>query len=212
MLAVIIGIGSTIFGQFTSGFNNPPTISDALTLILAALSLLGLTIFGPGIANGLIAGGPQLGWAPLSATCGRRDRCGWHCGDGRWFCGRWRGDRRHGSGGRHGGWRRDSRLSRGWRGWRRSGGGIGSADPLRRAASSLKESFASGERAVMRGGGTAPAGGGAGSSGTSDSPPAWAQRMKRSQTINRGVTAADHAIRSGDRPSGGSQVDLSEGE
>jgi type IV secretion system protein TrbL len=26
------------------------------------------------------------------------------------------------------------------------------------------------------------------------------------------VTAADHAIRSGDRPSGGSQVDLSEGE
>jgi type IV secretion system protein TrbL len=60
VLAVIVGIGSTIFGQFTSGFNNPPTISDALTLILAALSLLGLSIFGPGIANGLISGGPQL--------------------------------------------------------------------------------------------------------------------------------------------------------
>jgi P-type conjugative transfer protein TrbL len=27
VLAVIIGIGSTIFGQFTSGFNNPPTIA-----------------------------------------------------------------------------------------------------------------------------------------------------------------------------------------
>jgi type IV secretion system protein TrbL len=37
VLAVIVGIGSTIFGQFTSGFNNPPTIDDALTLILAAL-------------------------------------------------------------------------------------------------------------------------------------------------------------------------------
>ena len=61
VLAVIVGIGSTIFGQFTSILNNPPTISDALTLILAALSMLGLTIFGPGIANGLIAGGPQLG-------------------------------------------------------------------------------------------------------------------------------------------------------
>ncbi|MGA7674885.1 MAG: P-type conjugative transfer protein TrbL, partial [Rhizomicrobium sp.] len=61
VLAVIVGIGSTIFGQFTSGFNNPPTINDALTLILASLSLLGLSIFGPGIANGLIAGGPQLG-------------------------------------------------------------------------------------------------------------------------------------------------------
>ena len=61
VLAVIVGIGSTIFGQFTNRFNHPPTISDALTLILAPLSLLGLTIFGPGIANGLIAGGPQLG-------------------------------------------------------------------------------------------------------------------------------------------------------
>ena len=61
VLAVIVGIGSTIFGQFTSALNNPPTINDALTLILAALSMLGLTIFGPGIANGLIAGGPQLG-------------------------------------------------------------------------------------------------------------------------------------------------------
>ena len=61
VLAVIVGIGTTIFGQFTSVLNNPPTITDALTLILAALSMLGLTIFGPGIANGLIAGGPQLG-------------------------------------------------------------------------------------------------------------------------------------------------------
>src|SRR5271157_2196461 len=60
-LAVIVGIGSTIFGQFTTALNNPPTISDALTLILAALTLLGLSIFGPAIANGLIAGGPQLG-------------------------------------------------------------------------------------------------------------------------------------------------------
>jgi type IV secretion system protein TrbL len=88
--------------------------------------------------------------------------------------------------------------------------------PLRRAAASLKESFASGERAVMRGGapqsGADRAGASASSGGGADGSPAWAQRMKRSQTINRGVTAADHAIRSGDRPSGGSQVDLSEGE
>jgi type IV secretion system protein TrbL len=30
---------------------NPPTIGDALTVILAALSLLGLSIFGSAIAN-----------------------------------------------------------------------------------------------------------------------------------------------------------------
>ena len=79
MLAVIVGIGSTIFGQFAGGFNNPPTIDDALTLILAALALLGLSIFGPGIANGLIAGGPQLGAGAavgtgLAAPAWRRGR------------------------------------------------------------------------------------------------------------------------------------------
>jgi type IV secretion system protein TrbL len=83
--------------------------------------------------------------------------------------------------------------------------------PLRRAAASLQESFASGERAVMRGGARSASSAG-GASAASDGPPAWAQRMKRGQTINRGVTAADHAIRSGDRPSGGHQVDLSDGE
>jgi len=43
-------------------------------------------------------------------------------------------------------------------------------------------------------------------------PPAWAQRMKRNQTVSQGISAADHAIRSGDRPIGSSGVDLSEGE
>ena len=62
VLAVIVGIGSTLFSQFTAGFGgNQPTIEDAMSLVLAALSLLGLGIFGPGIANGIVSGGPQLG-------------------------------------------------------------------------------------------------------------------------------------------------------
>jgi type IV secretion system protein TrbL len=62
MLAVIVGIGSTLFSQFTAGFGgNQPTIEDAMAMVLAALSLLGLGIFGPGIANGIVSGGPQLG-------------------------------------------------------------------------------------------------------------------------------------------------------
>ncbi|SDD06118.1 type IV secretion system protein TrbL [Bradyrhizobium brasilense] len=62
VLAVIIGIGSTLFSEFTSSFGgNTPSIDDAMAIVLAALSLLGLGIFGPGIANGLISGGPQLG-------------------------------------------------------------------------------------------------------------------------------------------------------
>ncbi len=48
VLAVIIGIGTSFFSKFTQGFGgNQPTIQDALSLVLAALSLLGLGIFGP---------------------------------------------------------------------------------------------------------------------------------------------------------------------
>src|SRR5260370_357091 len=39
----------------------PQTMSDAGPLCLASLARRGLSIFGGGIANGLIAGGPQLG-------------------------------------------------------------------------------------------------------------------------------------------------------
>ena len=43
-------------------------------------------------------------------------------------------------------------------------------------------------------------------------PPAWARRMQRNQSISRGASAAHQAIRSGDHPSSGSGIDLSEGE
>jgi type IV secretion system protein TrbL len=67
VLAVIVGIGTTLFSQFTQGFGgNQPTLDDAMALVLAALALLGLGIFGPGIATGLAAGAPQLG--PVAAV------------------------------------------------------------------------------------------------------------------------------------------------
>lgn len=69
VLAVVIGIGSTLFSQFTSGFGGQtPTIDDAMAVVLAALSLLGLGIFGPGIASGLVSGGPQLGVGAAAGT------------------------------------------------------------------------------------------------------------------------------------------------
>lgn len=62
VLAVIVGIGSTLFSSFFQDFGGAePTIGDAMSIVLAALTLLGLGIFGPGIANGLVSGGPQLG-------------------------------------------------------------------------------------------------------------------------------------------------------
>ncbi|NIJ34962.1 P-type conjugative transfer protein TrbL [Sphingomonas oligoaromativorans] len=62
VLAVIVGIGSGFFTQFTTAVHGQqPDIAQAMTLVLASLSLLGLGIFGPGIASGLVAGAPQLG-------------------------------------------------------------------------------------------------------------------------------------------------------
>ena len=122
VLAVIIGIGSTIFGQFTGGFNNPPTINDALTLILASLAMLALSIFGPGIANGLIAGGPQLGAGAAVGTglavAGIGAAGAGLAVGGAWSC--WRLDWRDGAWGRERRRRRQRGLSREWAG--RSGG------------------------------------------------------------------------------------------
>jgi type IV secretion system protein TrbL len=103
----------------------------------------------------------------------------------------------------------------------RSGGMLGVAEtagaaaisPLRRAAGSLRQSFAAGGRAVT---GEEASGSSADPSALSPSetaaPPAWARRMKRNQTITHGATAAGHAVRSGDHPSSGGGVDLSEVE
>ncbi|MCW3835058.1 P-type conjugative transfer protein TrbL [Sphingomonas canadensis] len=62
VLAVIVGIGANFFAEFTSALQGQePDIGQAMSLVLAALSLFGLGIFGPGIASGLVSGAPQLG-------------------------------------------------------------------------------------------------------------------------------------------------------
>ena len=103
VLAVIVGIGSTLFSQFTQGFTGQPTIEDAMGLVLAALSLLGLGIFGPGIANGIVSG-------RAAARRGRRDRHGtgrrWNRRRGR------RSRRRRGRCARRGRWRGGGRRAR----------------------------------------------------------------------------------------------------
>lgn len=96
VLAVIVGIGSTIFSVFTNSFTGEEiTLQQALSTVLAAMSLFLLGIFGPGIAAGLISGGPQLGAGAVAGTalglglggCGdRTPRNGW-----RWSCSIWCG-------------------------------------------------------------------------------------------------------------------------
>ncbi|OUJ06364.1 P-type conjugative transfer protein TrbL [Acetobacter malorum] len=62
VLAVISAIASVLFAQFTISYGSDvPTIGQAVSVVLASLSIVGLAIYGGSIANGLISGAPQLG-------------------------------------------------------------------------------------------------------------------------------------------------------
>ena len=82
-------------------------------------------------------------------------------------------------------------------------GALAAISPLRRAAAAVKERF---EAGVAPGAGspTGPV------PDMAPREPAWAARMRRRQTAAHGASAASHALRSGDQPSGGTSVDLSE--
>lgn len=68
VLAVIVGIGSGIFSEFQLPPGSEPSIDNALAIMLASLAMFGLSIFGPGIASGLVSGAPQLGAGAAAGT------------------------------------------------------------------------------------------------------------------------------------------------
>ncbi|MBS0436876.1 MAG: P-type conjugative transfer protein TrbL [Proteobacteria bacterium] len=68
VLAVIVGIGSGLFTEFRIPPSSEPSIDQALVIMLASLSMLALGIFGPGIATGLVSGGPQLGAGAMAGA------------------------------------------------------------------------------------------------------------------------------------------------
>src|SRR6267378_600251 len=200
VLAVIVGIGSTLFSQFTSGFGGvQPTIEDAMTLVLAALSLLGLGIFGPGIANGLVSGGPQLG---AGAAIGTGLAAGGVVAAG---AGLAVGGAGLAGGAIAGAARGGGAVLSGASAAYRSGGLAG-----------VSEAGASAAMSPLRRATTASASNGQASepvaSASADGQPYWARRMKRAETIRHGASTAGHAVRSGDHGGSGSSVDLSEGE
>jgi type IV secretion system protein TrbL len=75
VLAVIVGIGSTLFGTFTAAAQGQePSLAGAMSLVLAAITLFGLGIYGPAIATGLVSGAPQLGSAATTRWRRRRTK------------------------------------------------------------------------------------------------------------------------------------------
>ncbi|MBB4630719.1 P-type conjugative transfer protein TrbL [Sphingosinicella soli] len=241
VLAVIIGIGSTLFSQFTAGFGGrTPTIDEAMAIVLAALSLLGLGIFGPGIANGIVSGGPQLGagaavgtgLAAGGALLAAGAAGGLALRGGAAALSGTAAAARGGAAMAGGASTAYSLGAAGQSGASAVGSGLGgvaraagaaATSPLRRAASraadGMKSSFSGGAKSAFAAtGGTSTMGTIGGSTAeaappaAAEGPPAWAQRMKRSQALSHGVTAAAHAVRSGDSHGGGSSINLSQGD
>ncbi|BCH21629.1 P-type conjugative transfer protein TrbL [Mesorhizobium sp. L-8-3] len=246
VLAVIVGIGSGLFDEFTSGFSAEPTITDALALVLGALSLMGLSIFGPGIATGLVSGAPQLGAGAavgtglgvagmgaagyMGARAGLSGAAGAIGAGGRMSAAAARGgvhlagsaSTAYGLAASTSGQTGMGVVATGLGGVAKASAGAASQSvrhTMSRAADSLRSSRTAGRTTAWTAtGGQSPVAGmpetandaASASAGVSTSlgPPAWANRMKRGQAVSHGVTAAAHAIRSGDHGGGSMSVSL----
>ncbi|MCX8571832.1 P-type conjugative transfer protein TrbL [Aminobacter sp. MET-1] len=235
VLAVIIGIGSTLFSQFTQGFGGQtPSIDEAMAVVLAALSLLGLGIFGPGIASGLVSGGPQLGagaavgtgLAAGGMTLAAAGAAGLAAKGGAAAVSAGAAAVRGGAVATGAASSAYSLASLGQSGaaGRASGlGGVAQAagnaatSPLRRAAASVKSSFADGVKAGFSSTGGSSTMGSVGgvaepapssTNQTPSTPPGWAQHMRRSGHMGHAVQTTAHAVRSGDSHASASSVNL----
>lgn len=217
VLAVIIGIGSTYFSQFTTGTTGQDVnVGQAMSLVLASLTFLGLAIFGPGIASGLVSGAPQLGAGAAVGTLGMAGAAALLTG------GLAAGALRAG-GSALGAVKAASAMG--------GGGGGGGASAAGAAVSppggGSPPSGGSGGAASAGGGasspGAGPKGGGSSFSGgsqggstagasNSDSPPAWAQKMRAEAALRAHAQTAHAAITEGDSAGSGANPDISQKE
>ncbi|MCC6469697.1 MAG: P-type conjugative transfer protein TrbL [Alphaproteobacteria bacterium] len=225
VLAVITGIGTTLFSQFT---DTPvvvePDMEQVMAIALAALTLLGLAIFGPSIANGIVSGGPALGAGAAAGTAlaaggalvGGAAAARLGAGAAASAIGGVARGGAFASGAASSAYALGSAGKTGAAAVAGGAGGIGKAavgaamSPLRKAAASLKDSYRSGGRAAVTATGGTISGGVPSSASVPDGSPAWAAAMKRRQTMTHGATVAAHTLRGGDGGGGGASVDLSQ--
>jgi type IV secretion system protein TrbL len=240
VLAVIVGIGTGLFSQFSTAFpGGQPTIEQALSVVLAALSLLGLGIFGPGIATGLVSGAPQLGAGAAAGTglavagvamagagaAGLAGRGAMTLASGAAAAARGGAGLAGAASTAYG---LASAGKSGAEGVAAGAGGVmrAAAASAGQAASdfadAMKARFIDGAKAAFRAtGGRSTAGtvGGEdepaapeGPNAGDDAPPAWAKRLKADEAAVRGAHLAAQTLQSGESHGGGHAVDLSEGD
>jgi type IV secretion system protein TrbL len=216
VLAVIVGIGTTFFGQFINALpSHEPSLADAMSLALASLALFGLGIFGPGIATGLVAGAPQLGTgAVIGAGAALAGGALLAAGGARAVAGAGLNAVRAGTSLGTGAATAYS-LGQATSGSSGLGGvGAGLASVARAGVAAASEGLAgrmglqdcaqAGRRAAWRttGGGGSPSAAAA-ASAMNDSAPAWAQRLRREQRWRGHAHMTAQAIKEGDRPGHG---------
>jgi type IV secretion system protein TrbL len=188
VLAVIVGIGSGLFAEFQV-HPDEPSIDYALVIMLASLSLLALGIFGPGIATGLVSGGPQLGAGSMAGAAVGAVGTAVAIGAAATGVG----------GAVAAGARMVPGAVRMTSGAARS---IGSSVGSIRSASQTGPTAGSGLKGAA--GVTSASGAGIGASGVASSEPAgtaqpaWAKRLHRRQQLTQAATTAAHALRGGD--------------
>lgn len=234
VLAVIVAIGSGFFADSVSALPAEPGMADAMTLVLGALALFGLGIFGPSIASGLVSGAPQLGaGAAVGTMAGAALATG-----GTALLGA-RAAMAAGSGGMaaiRAGTAMGSAASTAYQlGQATSGsstvaaglGGMANAagwsamQSARSAASRFvapfRESVERGRQAAWNAGRPAPAAapsaasaGGAATAPANQGAPAWAQRLRSEQAARHHRHLAMQTIKDGDRPGGAANPDLNQ--
>jgi len=197
VLAVIIGIGTTIFQQFVTDFGGTsPTIEQIASIALASLTLLGLAIFGPGIANGIVSGGPQLGAGAAIGTGLAAGGMGAAAGMGVASAA---GIAARGGAAAAAMFSRSTPLP---------GGGSSGGGPAPSGAP-LSPSGGAPSGSGSGSGGGAP-GGGSGGTPAASGAPGWARRLRRQQAMTQGATMAAHAVRAADGGGGATHVSLTE--
>jgi len=226
VLAVIVGIGSGFFGDFLGALGGQePDLGAAMSLVLASLALLGLGIFGPSIASGLVAGAPQLGAGAAVGTVA--------AGAGTMIIGGGAavaGSRVLGGGAMaamRAGTSMGSAASTAYRlGQETSGSptvGAGLSGVARAAGSAARDRLSNlgglgdaaerGQRAAfLAGARTSGAAATASPSEGSGEAPRWAQQLRSEQATRHHGQLALHTIRDGDRGGAGANPDISEKE
>ena len=218
VLAIVVGIGSSLFGSLIRPAAEI-TLTQAASTILAATAVFGLAIFVPAIAAGLVSGAPQLGAGSAVATAAGVAGAG-IAGGMLATAGARLG------GGMAGGAIKAAASLSGTVGAAYESGGLQGvaratvAAPVSRmagaAAAPVRDAYREGAAAGYRATSSPPPDGHGGRGGdafggsraTPPPPPAWAQNLARRQRFSQAGMAATQALREGDRPAGTSGPDL----